>query len=223
MKDAARASAPPRAPVVVLVTDPRYELARTAEVIREASAQLGRGRLLVQLRDKAASDASLLASARSLRAVTREAGALLVINGPLAAAEAVGADGVHFPNAGAGTLARVADARARLGANAFVTTTAHDDDDVRHAVVAGATAVLVSPVFDTPAKGPARGLAALRGARTIVDAARRTPPALVYALGGVTRANVAACREAGADGVAAIRAVYEGDALALAGPFLSWP
>lgn len=207
------------APVVVLITDPRHELARTVAVIREASEALGPARLVVQLRDKQASEASLLASARALRGPTREAGALLVINGSPAIAREAGADGVHFSNEGRGTVARAADARAHLGPDAFVTTTAHDDDDVRHAIVARVTAVLVSPVFATPGKGAPRGVAAVAAARAIVDAARQTPPVLVYALGGVTRTNVAACAEAGADGASAIRALYEGGALALAAPF----
>jgi thiamine-phosphate pyrophosphorylase len=211
------------APVVVLVTDPRYDLARTAAVIRACGA-FGPGRLLVQLRDKHATEAALLASAHVLRAVTWEVGARLVINGPVsvsaAVAHAARACGVHLPNEGAATVARVAEARARLGAGALVTTTAHDDDDVRHASVARATAALVSPVFATPEKGAPRGVAALYSARAIVDAARRDPPLLVYALGGVTRDNVGACRAAGADGVAAIRALYEDDVLALAAPWL---
>lgn len=205
----------PRVPLVVFVTDPAFELARTANVVREAGLALGPGRLLVQLRDKHADEAALLATARVLREVTEEVGARLVVNGPAPVARAARADGVHFPNAGAATTARVADARVLLGAQAFVSTTAHDDDDVRHAVRAGATAVLVSPIFDTPGKGAARGVIALRAARAIVDAARQASPTLVYALGGVSRETVAACAEAGADGVAAIRAVYEEGTLAL--------
>lgn len=203
------------APAVVLVTDPRYDLARTITVIRQASRALAPGMLLVQLRDKQASEAALLASARSLRTVTREAGARLVVNGALEIAHAVGADGVHLPNERAATVARLAEARARLGPHALLTTTAHDDDDVRHAVVAGATAALVSPIFDSPGKGAGRGISAIAEARAIVDAARRTPAMLVYALGGVTGESAAACREAGADGVCAIRAIYEDGAAAL--------
>lgn len=219
-------------PVVVFVTDPRYELAETSRVICEAGAALGPNRLLVQLRDKEASEARLLEAARVLRDATRSASALLAVNGaPQVSARvalAVGADGVHLPDSrspGGTTLAaRVAEVRALLGQDAFVTTAAHDDDGLREAALAGATAALVSPIFTTPGKGPPRGTVALASARAIVDAARRAPRLLIYALGGVTAANAGACAEAGADGVAAIRALYEGtsasDVRSLGEPFL---
>jgi len=197
---------------VVLVTDPRYDLARTCTVIRAAAATLGGEHVLVQLRDKEADEGSLLESAHELRKATRDVGAQLVINGPLAVAARAAADGIHV--AGRLTAAKLvstsAAARELLGGSAIVTTAAHDDDDVRAAVLAGASAVLVSPIFATPGKGPPRGLEALRQARAIVvDAARHGAGVRVFALGGVTAANAAACIEAGADGVAAIRALYE--------------
>ena len=126
---------------------------------------------------------------------------------------------MHLPNEGAPLAARVASVRARLGEDALVTTSAHDDEDVRHAVLAGATSVLVSPIFETPGKGGPRGVEALAAARAVVDAARHAPRVWIYALGGVTPASAASCAAAGADGVAAIRALYEGHALALAAPF----
>jgi thiamine-phosphate pyrophosphorylase len=200
-------------PSVVLVTDPQRSLELTASVIRSAAAALGPFGLLVQLRDKSATEPSLASVARALREVTREARALLVVNGPAELARAASADGVHLPSAGPsteGTLAsRVAEARRLLGAQAFVSVAAHDDDEVRAAGLAGATAALVSPIFSTPGKGPARGVAAIASAREIVDASRRKPALLVYALGGVAPGNAAACRKVGADGVAVIRALYE--------------
>jgi thiamine-phosphate pyrophosphorylase len=231
-------------PVVVLVTDPRHGLAETSRVVREAAAALGPNRLLVQLREKDGSEAALLESARALRDVTRHAGALLVVNDSSAAslrvAHAVGADGMHLPDTrtahavgaapetsappAAVLTARVAEIRALLGDDAFVTTAAHDDDGVRAAIEAFASAALVSPIFTTPGKGAPRGVAALTSARTIADAARRPPRLLVYALGGVTTANATACAEAGADGVAAIRALYEApsasDMRSMGEPFL---
>ena len=198
-------------PLVVLVTDPRYELTRTAAIIREAAAVLGGRRVLVQLRDKEATSESLLAQAQALRLVTREVGARLVINGSLAIAQQSGADGLHLP--GRRNASKIAStcaaARELLGHHALVTVAAHDDDDVRNAALAGASAVLVSPIFATPGKGTPRGIAALSAARATADAARHDPSLAVYALGGVTGANAAACIEAGADGVAAIRALYE--------------
>ena len=201
-----------RGELVVLVTDPRYELASTCDALRDAAKALGGHRVLVQLRDKEADVVSLLATAHALRAATREVGAQLVINGPLALAGQVAADGIHLP--GRTSAGEMASARAAahevLGRSAIVTVAAHDDEGVRNATLARVSAVLVSPVFETPGKGPARGVDALRAARAIVDAARHAPPLHVVALGGIAATNAAACIEAGADGVAAIRALYEG-------------
>ena len=203
-----------RVALVVLVTDPRYQLAITCDALRDAAKALGGHRVLVQLRDKEADVVSLLATALALRAATREVGAQLVINGPLALALAgqVAADGIHLP--GRTSAGEMASARAAahevLGRSAIVTVAAHDDEGVRNATLARVSAVLVSPVFETPGKGPARGVDALRAARAIVDAARHAPPLHVVALGGIAATNAAACIEAGADGVAAIRALYEG-------------
>jgi thiamine-phosphate pyrophosphorylase len=206
---AASAKEPP--PIVVLVTDPRYDLTQTAAVIREAAAALGGHRVLVQLRDKEATSESLLAQAHVLRLATREVGARLVINGWPAIARQSGADGVHLP--GQRTASQIASAcaaaRELLGLHALVTVPAHDDEGVRNAALAGASAVLVSPIFATPGKGAPRGIAALSAARAAADAARHDPPLAVYALGGVTAASAAPCIEAGANGVAAIRALYE--------------
>lgn len=198
--------------ILLVITDPRYDRAQTSLVIREAARVLGGRDVVVQLRDKQAPDASLLAEAQALRLVTREVGARLVVNGSLAIARQSAADGVHLGGRRrASELASTcAAAREALGRDALVTVAAHDDDDVRAAALGGASAVLVSPIFATPGKGPARGLAAVRAARALVDAARHDAPVAVYALGGITGANAAGCIDAGADGVAAVRALHEG-------------
>lgn len=228
MRQGSEASSLP--PVVVLVTDPRFSLERTREVIRSSAAALGPGRLLVQLRDKErGTHEALLSVAHALREVTLEVGARFVVNGPLSVARAARADGLHVAGALAHDLvAMAAEARDALGANAFVSAPAHDDDDVRRASEAGLTAALVSPIFSTPGKGAARGLAALTAARAIVDAMRRVPPLLLYALGGVTAADAEGCARAGADGVAAIRSLFDAPmasaaARALAAPFARLP
>jgi thiamine-phosphate pyrophosphorylase len=211
------------APPVVLVTDPSVPFAHTCAVVRAAGAALGAGRLLVQLRDKASPEPVVLARALELRAVTRSVDARLVVNGPLAVAAAAAADGVHLGGAPEPLATRLAAARAALGPHALVTVPAHDDDDVRTAQACGVTAVLVSPIFATPGKGPPRGVAALSAARVIVGNAAHP---WLYALGGVSAETAATCAAAGADGVAVIRAllglpVHEvgARAEALAAPF----
>lgn len=75
----------------------------------------------------------------------------------------------------------------------------HDAGELRAAADEGCGYATLSPVFPTASKpgyGPALGVDALR-----------EPPLPVYALGGVTSENAAACRAAGATGVAVMGAV----------------
>src|SRR5262249_14197089 len=112
---------------------------------------------------------------------------------------ALGADGVHL----GGDSVDVADARRLVGRLAFVSTVAHASEDVARAETSGATAALVSPIFDTPGKG------APRGTRFITDARSHARTLRLYALGGVDPGNASSCVSAGADGVAVIRAVWQ--------------
>lgn len=213
-------------PVLTLVTSDAVSFEQLVRVVGIAAGALGAG-LVVQLREKTASREALVASARALRSVL--GAAKLVVNGAdleasLAVARASDAHGVHV-NAAEVARGGVARARIALGARAFVSAATHDDDDVRRAAEEGASAVLVSPIFATPGKGPPRGVGALTSARAVVDAT--SSPPLVFALGGVDAANAAACAAAGADGVAVIRAVVAaapeavaGIVAALAGPFV---
>lgn len=214
-------------PRVILITDPRYEAARVDAVVRTVAHELGPGRLAVQLRDKAAPLAELARHARRLRSVTREAGAWFVVNGSVDVAVDARADGVHCPDRD-----DVAKAREKLGANAFVSVPAHDDDDIRAAVTLGVSAMLVSPIYASPGKGAPRGEDALRHARAIVDDAAAESPTpgggltrssvvarpLLFALGGVTVERARDCQRAGADGVAILRGLLDHEAERDPGP-----
>ncbi len=75
-----------------------------------------------------------------------------------------------------------------------------------HARDNGASAILFGPVFGKFAGGqevvPALGLDLLRQACTLAGS---TP---VFALGGITSADIPACAAAGASGIAAIRMFF---------------
>ena len=190
------------APTVVFITESSCGLERTCDVIAHAARALRPGSFCVQLRDK--TDAARRAAwAPVLRTVTRRHDALLLVNGDVDLAIAIGADGAHIPSHD------VSMTRERLGGEALVTTPAHVDDDVRRARDAGASAVLVSPIFATPGEGKAapRGITAIENARVISVGSQLA----ILALGGIDAHCVEACAAAGADGVAAIRALYEAD------------
>ena len=185
------------APRLILITDRAYDDATTLTVVRAVGRALPPGALLVQLRDKERSRASLRVLASQLAALTHELGAFLAVNGDPDIACDAGADGVHLGH-GAGS---VADARA-AGCR-WVSVAAHSDADVRDAARHGADAVLVSPIFAVPGKSAPRGVAAIVSACAIASADIK-----VYALGGIDAACAASVRQAGAHGAAVIRAVW---------------
>lgn len=187
-------------PLVHLITDRRLVPDLPARLAL-ALAGAPPGLVAVHLREKDLPGGALLALARALLPVVRRHRQALVVNDRLDVALAAGADGVHLPAAGLPPEA----ARARLGPAALVGVSCHGAGDVRRARAGGASFATFSPVWDTPSKrayGPPVGLAAL------AEAAALGLP--LVALGGVTAANAAEARAAGAAGVAVIRAWLEG-------------
>lgn len=118
------------------------------------------------------------------------------------AAMTAGAAGVHLPRAGS-----IKTARDYLGDRAIVGMSAHNRNEVEHAAALGADYVTLSPIFETQSKpgyGPALGL---NGLGAIV----KTVSIPVLALGGVDAGNAAACRAAGAAGVAIMGAAMRAE------------
>ncbi len=153
-----------------LVTEPRKP---SAALVRCVSLALDGGVDWVQLRDKSASAAALLAQALALHGLTREHGAAeaaeaatyLSINDRLDVALAAGADGVHL----AGQSLPV-DAAVKLAAGrALVGRSVHALDEALSVASLGADYVTFGHVFPTSSHPglPPRGLDQLRA---IVDA-----------------------------------------------------
>ena len=150
--------------------------------------------LAIQVRAKRRSGAEFEALARQARRAVVHAP--LVLNGPPALAAALGYDGVHWP---AGATA--GEAFSRMDGLGIRTAAIHSAAAVHDAERAGATALVFAPVFAPSWKSavPA-GVDALRQAVAVA-----TRP--VYALGGITPAQVAACLAAGAYGIAVLSGV----------------
>ncbi|HSQ64524.1 MAG TPA: thiamine phosphate synthase [Polyangiaceae bacterium] len=177
---------------LLLISDPRWSEERIAAVVEQAARAVPG--FAVQLRDRSdRSDDELLPFARRLREITSRHGATLIVNRRFELGRRVGADGVHAP---------VLEAEAETE-RTWRSAPAHSDEDVRRARDAGVDAVLVSPIFEVPGKGLARGLGAIRTACALA------PELQVLALGGVNMGNAAQCVEAGASGVAVIRALLD--------------
>jgi thiamine-phosphate pyrophosphorylase len=190
-------------PRLYLITDRRATAGRSlVEVVRAALAGVpadARGAVAVQLREKDLEARALLALARELRDVTRQAGAALFVNDRVDVALAAGADGVHL----GGRALSPADV-ARVAPSLRVAVSAHARADVEVALRGNVAFAVFGPIWDTPSKrpyGPPVGVEALREAVTV-----GLP---LVALGGVTPARASECRAAGASGVACIRAISE--------------
>jgi thiamine-phosphate pyrophosphorylase len=175
---------------------------RAGELSRPTRRRAVRGRAAVLLRDKDLDPAQRREVAETLRALTREEGLELWVAADVDLAASSGADGVHLPSSQA---ASVADVRARIGDGAWLSVACHAPAEAVAAAAAGANGVLVSPIFDSPGKGPALGTSALVETRRLLAGAG-TERVAVIALGGVDASRAEACFAAGASAVAAIRA-----------------
>jgi len=114
-----------------------------------------------------------LALGLKVAALCRRLGLVLLVAGDARLARRLGADGLHLPEH--------AVRRMREGP---VTAAAHDAAAVARAARAGASAVLVSPVFRTASHPGAAGLGPVRFAALATMAARQGLS--VYALGGMS-------------------------------------
>jgi len=153
----------------------------------------------VQLREKDLSTRERYEVGMRLRQLTSKFGARLLVNGDVALARAVRADGVHLPQDGlpADICRKLLEPGMLLGVSAHTVAEAREAED------GGADFITYGPVYHTPSKakyGAPVGLDSLRA----VCAEVRIP---VLALGGIKASNVEEVLSAGAAGVAMISAV----------------
>lgn len=180
-----------------VITDERIDGGLSHITVAERAVRGGAG--VVQLRDKARSPAELVGIGRAIARLTRQAGAVFIVNDRLDVAIACGADGVHL---GQDDL-RVDTARQLAPPGFIIGVSVSTVDEAVRAGREGADYLAVSPVFSTASKddaGPGHGLERLREIRRAVDLP-------LVAIGGINRQNVRDVIAAGADGIAVISAV----------------
>ena len=151
------------------------------EIIRD---QISLGVDMVQIREKDLPVRELFEFTLAVLEARGVQAAKILVNTRADVALAARADGVHLP----------ASAPREVPPGLLVGRSCHTLEEVR---TARADFVTLSPVFDSPGKGAAVGLEALRAS------CKLRPP--VYALGGVTWENAESCVQAGAVGIAGIR------------------
>ncbi|GIW43692.1 MAG: putative thiamine-phosphate synthase [Candidatus Binatia bacterium] len=188
-----------RVPRLYLITD-RHQT-RGRPLLEVVEAALRGGVEAVQLREKDLPGGAMYELACALRPLCERHGAALLINDRVDIAAAVRAHGVHLPV----RSFHVAEARAVLGPEALIGCSCHDLTEAMTAARRGADFVVCGPVFSTPSKerfGPPMGT-------ELLAQVCREVPAPVLAIGGITPANVVRVRQAGARGVAVIRAILD--------------
>jgi thiamine-phosphate pyrophosphorylase len=167
--------------------------------IQEAAAG---GANIIQLREKELPDGALLERARRVRDCTRKAHVLFIMNDRPDLARLAEADGVHL---GQEELS-VKDARRIVGPDALIGVSTHNLDQVRQAVLDGASYLGIGPVFASDTKDFTEfpGLEFIR-----LAAAETSLPA--FAIGGVNHDTITAAVTAGARRVAVSQAICQAE------------
>ncbi len=179
-----------------LVTAPSDHLLAVVE------AALKGGIDIVQYREKAADDQVRLELASKMKLLCHQYNALFIVNDRVDIAAAVGADGVHL---GQQDLP-MATVRRMLGPLPIVGRSTTNPTEMARAIDEGADYIGVGPVHATPTK-PGKAAAGYDYVRYAVEHA----PMPWFAIGGIDLTNVAAVRNAGAPGIAVVRAIMQAD------------
>jgi thiamine-phosphate pyrophosphorylase len=167
--------------------------------IREAAAG---GAGIFQLREKNRSDRTLLAIAREVRQVTREIGAMFILNDRPDLARLAHADGVHLGQEDMG----VQEARMILGPEGLIGVSTHSGQQLERAILDGADYVGVGPVFPSQTKS----FDELPGLSLVREAAQMTSLPM-FAIGGISAENAGQVVAAGLGRVAVGQAICQAD------------
>jgi thiamine-phosphate pyrophosphorylase len=155
---------------------------------------------VMEYRNKPDSDAQVLADARVLRAAMPWAA--LVLDDRVDVAMAAGFDGVHVD---AGDLPP-SDARALMGAEATIGTSAGGEAQLTAALASGADYVAFGPVFPTTTKQTSATPIGIEGVRRFRAVAGAGP--VLVAAAGITLETAPEIFAAGADCVAVSAAIF---------------
>ncbi len=177
-----------------------------SSVLQLVEAAVSAGIDLVQLREKNLSASVLYQLATNAAGVTRGSDTKLLVNDRADIASASGTDGVHLT-----TRSLPVDVvRRTFGDQFLIGVSTHSLAEANVARRNGADFVVFGPVFETPSKGE---YGEPVGLSILAQVASKLAPFPVLALGGVEMSGVAACIQAGARGVAAIRMLSDPDRL----------
>jgi thiamine-phosphate pyrophosphorylase len=162
-----------------------------------ARAAVEGGATMLQLRLKDTSRAELVERGSAFRDLCRDHGVAFVVNDDVEAAIELDADGVHLGREDEG-IDRAKEAGLMLGLSAQTL------DEAQAVEREAPDYIGAGPVWATPTKSDAAPIG-LDGLRAICAAVGRP----VIAIGGIDATNARACLDAGAAGVAVVRAAAD--------------
>ena len=168
------------------------------DLIERVTAALRSGVAMVQHRCKSGSDRSRLAEAKALAALCQDHGALLIINDRIDLALAVDADGVHLGQDDLPTGV----ARGLIGPDRLLGRSTHDLDQVAEANREDCDYLGLGPVNTTAVKPERPAIGA-----ELVGQALAITQKPVFAIGGITQANLSQLTAVGCRRVAVIGAI----------------
>ena len=173
---------------------------RVVDIVTQA---LDAGVRVVQYREKTAPFTVQFERTLRLLELTRQAGALLIVNDSIDLATESGADGVHLGR----TDGDVAASRKRLVKQLIGASCYNDLDRAQRAIENGADAVAFGSMFASTTKpdAVAAPLSLLRNARA------RWPQHRVVAIGGINAGNIGSVARAGAHAAAVLDSVFGAD------------
>ena len=166
--------------------------------IETARAAVEGGATVVQLRLKGAATEEFVEVGQPFR----ELPALFVVNDDVDAALALDADGVHLGRDDQG-------AERAIGGGLLLGVSASSVEEAQAGEASGAAYVGAGPVWATPSKPDADPPIGIEGLAAIC----RAVSIPVVAIGGVDASNARACLDAGASGVAVVRAASDAEAV----------
>lgn len=180
-----------------LVLDP--DLCRAVGMVETARLAVRGGATMVQLRDKQAATAEMIAMGRELKAALAGTGVPLIVNDDVDAALAIGADGIHV---GQDDMAAVS-VRARVGDQMILGLSVETEELAKRVDPAVVDYVGIGPVFATGTKPDHKPPVGFDGLKRIVALA----PVPAVAIGGVKGGHAGEIFSAGAKGLAVVSAI----------------
>lgn len=189
-------------PVSYLITSGATNLQTTpaskefADVLKVVVAAVAARVSLIQLREKSLSARVLFELTLQAAQLTRKSETRLLVNDRADVARAAGADGVHLTTRSLGPDI----IRRTFGPDFLIGASTHSIEEARKARENADFAVW-GPVFATESK---HAYGAPQGLAKLAAVAHELAPFPIVALGGISLDKLAACREAGARGIAGI-------------------